>query len=438
MIRSKINSELRAFAKTLSPTQHEQQDIGLIYKSICDLLGTVNCIQIGSYPRFTAITPLHDLDILYCIGQWSQAQHNPQQALNDLLEKLKNEYENPTKYSLSLELQNHSVVLLFKESGEEKFSVDLVPCYSFSVNEYGDPMYMVSEIIKEKKHLERRKKSWNPNDSHQWIKSDPRGYISQATEVGKNTDFRKAVKIIKFWKSSIRENIDDNLKLKSFHLEQVITNYFKENSELDLIGSIFKFFFDLPEIIENPNDIEDRAQEGKYIDDYLADFTEEQKKKIKQARDSVLVKLEEIQDETSPEEIFTSEPYDRNPDERFMFDEGIIICHDPENHLASIRCDDHANRQLARGSQHTTNDEKLYFKLKHGIRSGYRYYWKVKNSDKLHKSKRRGDITLGRTKNYPETTKYEGLHYVECFAVNTLEECISRQRHEVPIAVGGN
>jgi hypothetical protein len=433
MLRSEINSKLRNFARTLSPTDKEQKEINKIYASLCELLGDPNCIQIGSYPRFTAITPMHDLDIIYCLGEWDESHHEPEHALAQLLKNIRSNYKNPAQYSLSTDIQNHSVVLVFKDGDKEIFSIDVVPCYSFSQNEFGDPMYMVPEVIKEKKHEERRKKSWDPKDSRQWIKSDPRGYISQATAIGSNSDFRKAVKIAKFWKTSLRENIDDNLKLKSFHIEQVITNYFKEDTGLDLMGGIFKFFYELPDILDHPNAIEDRAQEGKYIDDYLRDLTQEQKQRTKLARDNVLALLEDIEENSSIINIFTAKEHKRSPDEKFIFDHGILMCHDPNSTLAEIRCDDYASRSKLRGSRHSPNDEKLYFKLRQGTRSGYQYYWKVKNSTLLHPSKHRGDITLNQTRNYPETTKYIGLHFVECYAVNTQGECESRHQYDVSI-----
>ena len=65
MKKDKFNAKFREYARTLSPQQSERDFIGKIYQSFNDLLGVNNCIQIGSYPRFTAITPVHDLDILY-------------------------------------------------------------------------------------------------------------------------------------------------------------------------------------------------------------------------------------------------------------------------------------------------------------------------------------------------------------------------------------
>ncbi|MDQ7812877.1 hypothetical protein, partial [Brevundimonas sp.] len=61
-----MNALLRRYAqKHLSPTENERQFVTRVYTSVRDVLGEANCLQIGSYPRYTAITPLHDLDVLY-------------------------------------------------------------------------------------------------------------------------------------------------------------------------------------------------------------------------------------------------------------------------------------------------------------------------------------------------------------------------------------
>src|SRR5690606_18657061 len=91
--------------------------------------------------------------------------------------------------------------------------------------------YKVPEILKKKRHDKRREMYESKTlhaESIGWIDSDPRGYISVATQVGENDDFRKAVKVAKFWKDQLKQT-DEELKLKSFHVEQVITNYFLQN-----------------------------------------------------------------------------------------------------------------------------------------------------------------------------------------------------------------
>ena len=78
MKKDKLNAKLRKLVKEkLSPTQEDRDFVAKIYKSFNDLLGVNNCIQIGSFPRFTAVRPLHDLDILYIIGEWANSDIIP-------------------------------------------------------------------------------------------------------------------------------------------------------------------------------------------------------------------------------------------------------------------------------------------------------------------------------------------------------------------------
>ena len=66
MGKDKINSKFSEYAKELSPKPEERNMISEIYEKISEVLSG-KCIQIGSYPRYTSITPVHDLDILYIL-----------------------------------------------------------------------------------------------------------------------------------------------------------------------------------------------------------------------------------------------------------------------------------------------------------------------------------------------------------------------------------
>ena len=110
MKKDKLNTKLRRFVKEhLSPTQNDIQFVSSIYQSFNDLLGTNNCIQIGSYPRYTAIRPLHDLDILYIIGNWQSLKSIPENLLTDLANKFSREYKNPTSYTIEIAVQTYSI-----------------------------------------------------------------------------------------------------------------------------------------------------------------------------------------------------------------------------------------------------------------------------------------------------------------------------------------
>ena len=444
MKKDKFNEKFREHARTLSPQQNERDLISKIYQSFNYLLGINNCIQIGSYPRFTAITPVHDLDILYVLGNWDENSHDPTITLQELNTKINENYENPTDYKIEISLQTHSATVSYLENDEEIFSVDIVPAYIFLKNEFGEDTYKFPEVVRKKHGKNRTEYYQKLSQEHKemsWIASDPRGYIKIASETDQltNGEFRKTAKIIKKWKNNLAD-ADNNLKLKSFHLEQVITKFFQENQNLKIFYAIFEFFTELPEIVNNPNQISDRANNDKFIDDYLEQFTDEQKEKIKYARDGFLVKLETLKESDSIEGLLEIVFYCRKPDEEFLFDSEIKIFIDDN---LKFKIDGFVKPltgysagwltqtpQFQKGLTHGKGQRKIEFSIRSDNTSADEYRWKVRNSDECEQP--RGEITLNQTKNNPEVTKYIGDHYVECYAIRN-DACVARSRVTVKI-----
>lgn len=70
MKKTELCSKFREYLrKNLSPTKDEQSFVSKIYSSFERITGADHLLQIGSYPRYTAIRPLHDLDILWILGE---------------------------------------------------------------------------------------------------------------------------------------------------------------------------------------------------------------------------------------------------------------------------------------------------------------------------------------------------------------------------------
>jgi hypothetical protein len=431
MKKDKFNSKLQEYARGLSPSSTEQNLVNKIYQSFNDLFGVNNCIQIGSYPRFTSITPIHDLDILYILGQWSENNHNPSQTLARLFNEVNNEYANPTNLTAKTSLQTHSVTVTYSQGTDEIFSVDIVPAYTFSKNEFQQDTYKVPEVIKERNHDIRNRMVWDSGGDHSWINSDPRGYLKVATLVGQNQDFRKAVKIIKKWKNNLRD-LDDSLKLKSFHLEQVVTKLFQQVSDTCIFDAVFAFFVGLPSFISVPNQIADRANSDKFIDDYLSKFTPEQKEKINQARDYLLISLENFKDGDTVESLLIPRLHKRRTGaEEYLFDKNTPILEDPSLSAFAVAADitDKAGTVQRPLSAQGIIDSGRYLKFKRMNRiDGCTYKWKVKNDDSS--AQPRGEITDDQTMNVPESTKYKGRHYAECYAIKD-GACIARAKQAV-------
>lgn len=434
MRKSKFNSIFRDFAKNhLSPTPGERDFVSGIYQALKDVIGENNSLQIGSYPRFTSITPLHDLDVLYIIGEWNpRSPADPSAELSELRTLLERDYINPTKYQLSISPQTHSITLSFLENGTEIFAVDVVPAYISSTNEFGDDMYFVPEIFAKSHTGKMRKYEEFKKSGHQmaWIPSDPRGYIEVARQVNENnSDFRKSVKLIKAWKSSCK-SLDKDFKLKSFHIEQVITQYFQENPTLEIYDTIFKFFCDIPSIIDRAQ-ISDRADRNRNIDVYIDSLTHVQKEKIIQARDFFLIKLENFSDNELPENLVNAGFHQRASDtEAYLFDQRIPVL-DEENFgiIGNVLIRDGGFRAFILDTVGLIEvDRRIQFRLDSDAPTADIFKWKVKNDSDCDEP--RGEITDHGTLRDPESTKYNGNHFVECYAI--LDGvCIGRSRQNI-------
>ena len=325
MRKNELTSLLREYVKNnLSPTKGEQDLVTSLYGAFRSALGD-GCLLIGSYARFTASRPLHDLDILFVDGKFDPNNLQPQTILTNLRNSIERDFQNPTRFQTKISQQTHSITVSFFENEKERFAVDIVPAYtSGSKNEYGDDIYWVPEILKTGKRnrlsryseFEKTKK----NELEWWLKSDPRGYIRAATDLNlQNEDFRKTAKFIKRWKHNCKE-LDDDFKLKSFHIEQSIFSIFKQNPRFDISDAVFKFFCDIPEIISKPQ-IKDRADGGKMIDEYIGTLTETQKSKIMEARDLFLIRLGNISGTPSITDLLAAGSHRRAREaEAYLFD----------------------------------------------------------------------------------------------------------------------
>ena len=131
MKKDEISKKLRQYARShVSLGEDDRRFVNVVYDAFRKLFNNTLHPNIGSYPRFTAVRPIHDLDILYLLGPWNENQHEPSEILEKLSRQIKESYENPTKCELEVSLQTHSITVSFFNSGEEVFAVDIVPAYS--------------------------------------------------------------------------------------------------------------------------------------------------------------------------------------------------------------------------------------------------------------------------------------------------------------------
>lgn len=437
MVKANFNTIFRDHAKnSLSPKQKERDFVTAVYEHICKALGN-NCIQIGSYPRFTASHPLHDLDVLYILGNMTAFLENPMDILSDLQKTLQSYFKENTDYKITFGLQTHSVTLSFiDEKGEEYFGIDVVPAYSSGKNEFDLDMYVVPEIVKMKRTKRQGyySKKAMAHEAVGWVKTDPRGYIKIASNLNEqNDDYRKTVKFIKKWKHNASSNNQD-IKLKSFHIEQIVVGIFLRTPEITMFDAIFEFFCNLPRYIEKPQ-IPDRADSSKYIDEYLDELTNEQRTLLLQARDYFLISLENYAHDSSVIELLSGKFYKRfSSTEAYLFDSFIPMLTDG---ISKLRIDGWLRKKNGfREGWLSEIDWKIEilrdidFSIRSDNTAAELYKWKVKNHNSAPEP--RGEITDHHTSRTPESTKYSGDHYVECYAIKN-NVCVARHRIGVPI-----
>lgn len=311
MNKENIISALRRFVhRFLTPTQEQRDLVVAVYTAVCLILGRDRCYQIGSYPRYTAIRPPHDLDVLYTVGVWPGYEPDAVTALTELKTKLEKELRPPPGLTAHVSLQTHSITVSFRRNGIEEFAVDVVPGWTAgNVNEFGDEIYFVPEIILRghRGRLRTYKRIAERGGRIDYIRTDPKGYIKVAAAInGANEDFRRSVKFAKRWKVWAKD-FDDAFKLKSFHIEQIITGYYRRFPLLDVLDATLLFLQELPQSISHAQ-IADRADASRFIDEYVNELTATEKAAILRARDAFLERLKSYEGLDEGEALFAPIP----------------------------------------------------------------------------------------------------------------------------------
>jgi hypothetical protein len=439
MKRDDLNAKLRDYARSqVSPTQAERDLVSKLYSSIRETLGA-SCYLIGSYARFTASRPMHDVDVLFVAGDFNPKQIAPQPILLWLHRKLSREFKNPTPYRIEISQQTHSVTVCFMDNQTEKFAIDVVPAFrSGAKNEFGDDIFWVPEILRVSRRnrraqyeaLEKRNKS----ELEWWIKSDPRGYISESTRLNAAcSDYQKITKLVKRWKHNCKKR-NGELELKSFHVEQLIIRIIKKNPNAEISAILFDFLCQLPDAMNQPQ-ITDRADASKFIDEYVRGLTPQQKQIIQQARDSFLIELENITPQTDVGSVVQGGLHSRNGHaESYLFDQRIPVLVDPSVRLkirAKVQPKDGFRSGELDAAGIINVDRKINFTCETSAPYTIDLFkWKVKNDNASPQP--RGEITDHGTPNDPERTRYRGDHNVECFAIKG-GTCVGRTKQNVVI-----
>ncbi len=406
------------------------------YNLLQEILGGTT-FQSGSYGRGTAIKPVNDLDVIWTLPvnirkSIDVTKLEISTILQDVAKELTKNYQIKNK-NVRVSAQSHSVLIEFPDR-EDDFSIDVVPAIELQeMNEFNLPFYSIPEIGVIKRYL--RKSFYETREGNiGWIKTDPKGYLNQTSEIYKKYPYYKdCVKILKTWKRNWKKKLEKkvDMKLKSFHIEQIAYQILKTkeiNNSLDLLISVFNLISNFM----NKPQIKDRAQETesiRYIDEYINDLSEDQKNSVIFAKDCAISLYQLLNDDDfdvsdflkrllSPEEMlstygfnFSNAIQDKG---QFVIDGQVL----PKDGFisGSLRNTPLLKKGLTKG----INSRSIRFEATNKTGKSGIEYWKVRNTGReaFEEDCRRGEITKLSTLQNPEKTAYAGCHFVTCYLVD--------------------
>lgn len=300
-----VNAVINKYVKdNLSPTEKERNYIASKYDELKIFL-KCNCFRSGSFARYTAICPVHDLDVIHPVPD-ATIENNPGVVLDSLYALLDEGYSKSTISKIkSITRQSHSITVEFADS-EEPFSIDIVPAIELTeepMNEYGEPFYRVPEILRLNKFNRLHRYEMAEEKPIEWIKTDPRGYRRAAKELNDiNPNFRHATKLGKGWRHICKVAYGDDFGFKSFHFELIFHKYFIDNPQATTLDAAIDCFGAITHSLSTPQ-FRDRADNNRFVDEYVNTMTPKEKQLILKLQADAYRTLRKIQSSSTPDEI---------------------------------------------------------------------------------------------------------------------------------------
>ncbi len=267
-----VNNLLRDYIdNNIKPKKEENDLISNYYNELKTLLeeNWYYCFRSWSYARWTAITPVHDLDIICECDESDIADFINSEKWKWLYKRLAEKY-----WEEKIDFQSSSIWISFWPNDDD-FWIDIVVAVKMNeINDYGDSLYKVPKILfknrKQRREIYKNiKENWLDKDYLVLIKSDPKWYKKELKEIkDKNDDIIYATRFLKKWKCIIKEEFywKNEKCFKSFHIEEVVKRTIKGNMELELLDLLKETIktFDLTKA-----NIPDRADKTIMIDSYI-------------------------------------------------------------------------------------------------------------------------------------------------------------------------
>lgn len=159
-------------------------------------------------------------------------------------------------------------------------------------------------------------------------------------------------------------------------------------------------------------------------------LTHADRRKIDWARDGFLIALEDFQEGDDVQGLIAAAPRKRvGGAETFLFDQGIPMLNNQDFRIVGeVQPREGLGVSILDAIGLIKANRKVRFRLGNNAPQADLFKWKVKNDDNAREP--RGEITDHGTRNDPEETKYNGHHFVECYAIR-FGVCIGRGRQDV-------
>lgn len=245
--------------ENITPQEDEKSRIAQLNEIFNQVLGEEETFMSGSCARHTHVSPPKDLDIIYVLNEGDEAKNVVNQTATFLRTEIPKYTKEPFEIS---EIKDTAIEVVFKN---DNFSVDIVPSYKLDEQLEGNYLYEV--------YVKR---------TGEFQKSDPKGYRDLIKNMNdSNPNFRPAVRLIKKWKDNAKANFPEGVVfLKSFHIENIFVEIFKENPSIDIENAVV-IFLQNSWYLDSPH-FPDRANNERFIDAYLDDLvTTEMKDRMK-------------------------------------------------------------------------------------------------------------------------------------------------------------
>ncbi len=265
-----VENLLRGYIdNNIKPKKEENESIAKYYKEINDLLENYwyYCFISWSYSRWTAISPVNDLDIICESDNQDIVDFMNWDKWKWLHKILSEKY-----WEDNVDFQSSSIGISFWDNDDD-FWIDLVIAKKLDneINEFWDNLYLVPSVFyntrKQRREIYKSiKEKWWQIDL---IKSDPKWYKQELKNIKDiNDNIIYATRFLKSWKRIIKkENYLENEKfLKSFHIEENIKKSIKNKMNSDLLSLLKASIMNFDLIKAN---IPDRADNSIMIDSYI-------------------------------------------------------------------------------------------------------------------------------------------------------------------------